>query len=261
MKYLHKIIFYILFFTAGIWACFTLRANPLVLLFNFEFLELINVISMTLLWPIFYIEVCELIYSRLGKNGKLFMGYAKSVQKDLVVATVTSFILASIYWTDSIPYNFSGIDLGFVGMPFVIAAIYSLFQMMRLKIAGKVIRITPVIIMLCIVISFGIYSYSLLSKNSSGDFKTYQAIWYQFTILFGSFFIFTTTSMQLYLLKKGKFELSEFKLYFLKEVLKIKYGLYQSLEKPIQDLNKKTQQEKARHSAQLRKKQKKRKKK
>lgn len=258
MKYFHRIIFYVLAIISIIWACFALKTNPHVLLMNTEIYESIKLVYILLgtavFWPMFYVEICDFIYSIQGKNGKLHLGHARFLQKDLVIAAVSAFILASVYWIDAVPYSFVGIDLGFVGIPFIVYAVYSLIQIYGIKIAGKPVNKIPVTIMLLAVIMFGLVSYSFLIKNSSGDFETYQALWFQLTILFGSFFIFTSTSMQLYFLQQGKLELSPFKKYFFKEVVRSRHKIYENMEEPIQNVNKKTHCEKAKHSARLRKK-------
>lgn len=250
MKYLHRIVFHSLLLISFIWAYFALKMD-----LRFEFIELIKfiyILGLTVIyWPIIYIEACDYILSVRGKNGKLYKGYAKSIQKDVVVSTISAIALASIYWVDSVPYNFVGIDIGFVGCPFVISAIYTIFQMMQVKIAEKPVNKLPLIIMLLAVSLFAVLSYSLLNRNSSGEFEPYQAIWFQFTILFGSFFIFTSTSMQLYFLKNGRAELSEFKKYFFQEVIRSNWQIYVGMDKTLQKINKRTQQNKASHVAKL----------
>jgi hypothetical protein len=195
----------------------------------------------------------DYLISSFGQNGKLYKTYANSIQKDIIVSFIAALILGSIYWLDIVKYNFSGIDLGYVGFPFLIYSIYTLFQIMKIKVAGKPVRKLPIIVMFVVIAIFTILAYSILVKNSSGEYEAYQAIWFQLTILFASFFIFTSVSFQKHSLEKGKVELSQFKKYFFSQVIKSKYGLYESLEEPLKKMNKKTLQEKAKYSSSLRK--------
>lgn len=192
--------------------------------------------------------------SASGRNGKLYKSYANSIQKDIVVSLIAALTLGSIYWLDLAKYNFSGIDLGYVGFPFLIYSIYTLFQVMKIKVAGKPVRKLPIIVMFVVVAIFTILAYSTLVKNSSGEYEAYQAIWFQLTILFASFFIFTSVSLQKYSLERGKVELSTFKKYFFSQVIRSKDRLYESLEEPLNKMNKSTLQEKTKHSSSLRKK-------
>jgi len=260
MKYFHRFIFYTLLVGSFVWACFALKTNPFILLYNLEFVEMIKftyIMGLTVVfWPIFYVEICDLFSSFLGKNGRLYKSYLNFIKKDVVISFVAALVLMSIYWTDNVPYNFSGIDIGFVGGPFVIAAIYSVFQMMNIKIAGKLIRRLPLFIQLAVIIIFGVLAYSYLNKNSSGQFEAYQAIWFQITILCGSFFIFLSTSLQLFFLRNGKFELSKFKLYFFRDVIKSKHNIYESFEEPVKAINKRTERLKAQNAASKRRKKK-----
>lgn len=258
MKYVHRVIFHSLLISSLVWACFALKSNPFVLLYNFEFFEslkLIYILGFTaIFWPIFYVEVADYLSSVLGRNGKLYKNYAKSIQKDIVVSALAALVLSSIYWLDLVPYSFSGVDLGFVGFPFLIHAIYTYFQIMKIKIAGKPVRKTPVFVMLVIVLIYTLLSYSILIKNSSGGFEAYQAVWFQLTILFASFFIFANANLQLHLVERSKFELSPFKKYFFNEVIKTKHRMYVEMEDYLNKLNSHISQEKAKNSAFLRKK-------
>jgi hypothetical protein len=175
----------------------------------------------------------DYLISSFGQNGKLYKTYANSIQKDIIVSFIAALILGSIYWLDIVKYNFSGIDLGYVGFPFLIYSIYTLFQIMKIKVAGKPVRKLPIIVMFVVIAIFTILAYSTLVKNSSGEYEAYQAIWFQLTILFASFFIFTSVSFQKHSLEKGKVELSQFKKYFFSQVIKSKYRLYESLEEPL----------------------------
>ena len=262
MKFLHRVFFFSLLLIAAIWASFSLKANPFELAANFEFFELLKLfyvfVATVIFWPLFYVELCDYFASRTGKNGKLYLQYSRSIQKDLVVSTCSSIVLASIYWLDAVPYQFSGVDIGFAGIPFFVSAIYASFQITNVKIAGKSVSKLPVILWVLILLIFFGFCYSLLLKNSSGGFSTYQAIWFQLTIVFGSVYAYTSVHLQLHFLEKGQFDLSEFKKYFFRDVVGSKYGLYEKMEKPIQELNRNTKTEKARHAKRLRKKKKKR---
>ncbi|WP_339009908.1 hypothetical protein [Aeromonas popoffii] len=258
MKYFHRVMFYSLLVLSLVWTCFALKTNPFLLLYDCEFIELVKFTyilgGITIFWPMFYVEIIDYLISASGRNGKLYKTYASSIQKDIVVSFIAALTLGSIYWLDLVKYNFSGIDLGYVGFPFLIYSIYTLFQIMRIKVAGKPVRKSPIIVMLVVVAIFTILAYSTLVKNSSGEYEAYQAIWFQLTILFASFFIFTSVSFQKHSLEKGKVELSKFKKYFFSQVIRSKNRLYESLGEPLNTMNKNTLQAKAKYSSSLRKK-------
>ncbi|MFM5294607.1 hypothetical protein ACEUAI_10275 [Aeromonas veronii] len=257
MKYFHRFVFIILLVASMVWACFALKVNPYSLLYKIEIIEslkLLYILGFTaVFWPMFYIEILDYYASVSGRNGKIYFKYAKSIRKDIVVSTLAALILGSIYWFNPTKYDFSGIDLGFIGIPFLMHAIYTYFQIMSLTIGGKPVNKLPVVIMLVAVAAFTLLSYSVLFKNSSGNFETYQAIWFQLTILFGSFFIFTSANLQFQFVIFGKFELSQFKKYFFSEVIRSRQNIYSGMEEPLRKLNKQMAAEKSKHAASLRK--------
>jgi hypothetical protein len=208
-------------------------------------------------WPIFYIEVIDLVVSFLGKNGKIYKSYAKSIAKDFVIGFFSAIALAIVYWLDVVPYSLSGVDLAFVGIPFLLSGIYNIIQSMNIKIAGRPINKIPFIIILTIIFFYLFVFIFLLIKNSSGELNKYQSLYLQSTILFFSFYVFTSTSLQLHMLTKGKLERSSFKAYFMTEVLNRPHGAYNNLEEPLNKTNKQIQISKAIQSASIRKKQKK----
>lgn len=253
MTKFHKFLFYSISLVSVIWACFALKTNPFELLGKFQIAESIKFIYIlgitAIFWPIFYIEVCDLTSSAFGKNGKLYKSHFLSLKKDLIVVLVVALILLSIYFLDGVEYSSTSIDLGFMGIPFIVAAIYHLTQISRSKIAGVQIRKFPIIAMLAAIFAWGTFSYLTLLSNSSGLLETYQAIWFQITIICGSFFIYINTSLQLHLIKEQKFEISRFKKYFFQEVIRSKSKFYENLESPMEELNSKTRQVKARQAA------------
>ncbi|MDU7781670.1 MAG: hypothetical protein E7J86_21920, partial [Aeromonas caviae] len=63
MKYFHRVIFYSLLVLSLVWACFALKTNPFLLLYNFEFFESVKFIYIlggtAVFWPIFYVEIID----------------------------------------------------------------------------------------------------------------------------------------------------------------------------------------------------------
>lgn len=228
------------------------------MLSNFEIIESLKLIyflgATAVLWPLFYVEAIDYLSSLLGNNGKLYKEYSESIKKDLIVSLLSSLVLASIYWRDSIAYDYKGIDLGFIGIPFLIIAMYTIFQMSSLKIAGKPVKKKPIAITFLVIFLYFTASYSALLDISSGEYSRYKAIWFQLTILFASIYAFTSTSLQIHSLSKGKFGLSKFKKHFFRNVIYSKEKLYESLEEPLERMNKNIIREKAIHSSKLRKK-------
>lgn len=256
MKYIHRIIFYTILGTSIIWTLIVFNKNPIKLLYNFEVIETIKLTYLlgftSMFWLSFYIEICDFIVSLQGKNGKLYFSYASSIKKDVVISFAASIILLGIYLSDSVPYSFSGIDLGFVGIPFMLMAIYAIFEILKLKVSGKPLRKAPILYMLFAIILFGFISISILTRNSSGEFEDYQSLWFQLTILFGSYAIYSSVSLQQYFLSKGKLELSNFKIYFFREVVKSKNKSYESMHSTVEHINKQNLKEKAKYSRSLR---------
>lgn len=259
-KYLHRLIFYPLLFVAIGWGVFALRINPLIMIYELQFFELLKAIYIIFFtaafWPIVYIELVDYLHSRLGRNGRQYLDYAKSLQKDLVVAGLTALVLASIYWIDSVSYGFSGIDIGFVGFPFLVNALYTLVQSTRVSIGGQRVRKRVPLSLFGVVLVFTISAFWLLVKNASGELDTDQALFLQLTILFCGICFFLSTNFILHTWKQGHFEASAFKRYFFSEVVRSKQQLYSHLDEGLGPLNRQLAQRKSQHAAAVRKRQK-----
>lgn len=260
LRYLHRLIFYPLLFVAFGWGVLSLRINPLTMLYDMQFFELLKatyIICFTAaFWPIAYIELVDYLYSRLGRNGRQHLDYAKSLQKDLVVAGLTALVLASIYWLDSVNYGFSGIDIAFVGFPFLINALYTLIQSTRVSIGGQRVRKRAPLLLFFVVLAFTVTAFWMLVKNASGELETDQALYLQLTILFCGICFFLGSNFILHTWKQGRFEVSAFKRYFFSEVVRSKHNLYSRLDEKLEPLNRQLAQRKSQHAAAVRKRQK-----
>ena len=260
MRYLHRLIFYPLALVAFGWGFLALRVNPLSLLFDFQFFALLKAVYIVgftaSLWPVAYIELVDYLHSRLGKNGRQYLDYSKYLQKDLVVAGLTAVILTSIYWLDTVSYGFSGIDIAFVGFPFLVSALYTFIQCTQVTFAGKPIRKRGPLVMLCVLLGGSATAFWMLVKNASGELATDQALFLQLTILFSGFYFFVNSNFMLHSWRQGRFESSAFKLYFFTEVVRSKLNLYSDLDKTLEPFNKQLALRKSQHSAALRRQQK-----
>lgn len=258
--YFHRFFFFFIFISSFIWAHFALEVNTFKMLYSFEIIDLLKFMYMAgftvCFWPLFYVELIDYFMSLSGTNGRIYRLNAESMQKDIVVSSVTAMFLSSIYWLDLSPYSFAGVDIGIVGIPFLVYSLYTLFQISRLSIAGKSIRLKPLIPFFVAIMLITIVSHYVLVQNSSGKFETYQAIWFQLTIFFTSFFFYANTNLLFNAYKYGKLELSDFKKYFLADVLNQKNSLYIQMEGPLHEINKIMAREKSKHAKSLRKKKK-----
>ncbi|PYC02003.1 hypothetical protein DMX09_18480 [Pseudomonas protegens] len=262
MRYLHRLFFYPLLLIAFFWGFFALRVNPLALLYDFDFLALIKalyIVGFTAsFWPMAYIELVDYVHSRFGKNGRQYLDYSRSLQKDLIIAGLTAVALSSIYWMDSVSYVFSGIDIAFVGFPFLVNALYTLIQSTKVSLAGKPIRKRAPLFMFCVVLGGTATAYWLLIKNASGELATDQALFLQLTILFGGFCFFLNSNFMLHGWRQGHFESSAFKRYFFTEVVRSKSNLYRDLDKVLKPFNQQMAKRKSQHAAAIRRQHKKR---
>ncbi|MDD0998388.1 hypothetical protein M5G20_21315 [Pseudomonas sp. TNT2022 ID1044] len=261
MLYLHRLLFYPLVLISFLWGVCALRVNPFALFYHFEFLALLKalyIIGFTAaFWPLAYIELVDYVHSRLGKNGRYHLECSRSLQKDLIVAGLTAVALAGIYWLDSVGYVFSGVDIAFVGFPFLINALYTLVQATQVSVAGQPIRKRAPLFIFCVVLGGTATAYWLLVKNASGELATDQALYLQLTILFSGICFFLSSNFMLYWWRSGRVESSPFKRYFLTEVVVWpKLNLYRDMDKVIEPFNRQLEQRKSQHAAAIRRQQK-----
>ncbi len=253
----HRGIALFILLASLIWGCVALDVNPFYSAHNFEFLNLLYftyIIGFSAaFWTIFYLELIDIIYSTNGKNGKLYKNYLEPIQENLITVMLSSTALASIYWFDSVPYDFSGIDLGFSGFPFLITSLINLYKMKSINVAGKRVKQFPLIIMFIFVLAASSGAFYILLSNSGRNYEANQAIWYQITIFSASFFVYMSTCLQRHFLNAGKIELSFFKRQFL-GILPNNPNIYEDLAAPAEQLNKQIVRDKVIYSSSNRKK-------
>ena len=262
MRYLHRFIFGSLLLTAAIWELFALRINPFAMSFDMHqaaHLLKANGIAVvsTVFWPMAYVLLVDYMHSRLGKNGRHFQDYASPLQKDLIVAAITALLLASIYAFDSVSYGFSGIDIAFVGVPFLVNALYTLIQCTRVSIGGQPVRKLVLWVAIGLLLAYTMAMFWFLVKNSSSELKTDQALFLQLSILFSGLTFFLGSHYILYCLTRGRVEASPFLINFFSKVIESKSQFLETIAEKLESRNRYLEQLKSENAAALRKQQKK----
>ena len=234
-----------------VWTCLALETIPFYGGL-FETLRLSYISIVVSFWVASYILVVQFFYIRFIYKDKLLKKYALYIQKDLVVSGTVATLLALLYWSDGISYDFKGIDLAFAGIPFGIASIYTLYQLLSIRFAGEKLRKKPIYIMLfsVILIYFGIF-YSLFD-NLQGQYSSIKASWMQINIVSFSFVLYMTTHLIEIYMKEGKVSIPAFQKLILEGMSNNDGELLSQIEEPIEKLNKNLLQKKAVHSANLR---------
>jgi len=261
MTYLHRVVFWALLLLAVCWCFHSLRMDLSVMYEKDDVLGMLGcfyAIGCTaVFWPLVYMETVEYIYSRMAKNGRQNLEYAKLLQKDLVVATLSALALVCIYWLDSANYGLSGIDIAFVGFPLLISSLYTMVQCTRIKIAGKYLRRGVIAFKFFAILALTSLAFWLLVKNSSGEFEIDQALYLQISVLLIGLHFFLTNNLVYLIFKQGRIESSAFRHYFVNHVIRSKHGVYNKFETEMGPLNRQWQANKAKHAQEMRKRQKK----
>jgi hypothetical protein len=257
LKYLHRFNFLFIMVVAIVWGCFAFQVNPIHMLFSSDLLALLLIFYMLLFtavfWPLAYVELFDLFYSASGRNGKEHSKYFLTLKRDLYGSSITALALGYVYWSGSVDYDFSGVDIGFVGVPFIVLSVLNLLEIMKFSFAGVPVRKFPFIVLLIIVFIFSYISVSYFQRSLSGNYEEYQAIWFQVTIVFASFCFYNFTSWQSYFLRSNRVEISKFKSYFLREVSPLKSINVDEVEKSIERVNNTRKVSRAKFSSKKRK--------
>jgi len=256
MLFIHKFIFISISLIGIAWTCFALETAP----FGdglWETIKITYIICGTVsFWGGAYILGAQYFYIRFIYKDKLLKKYALSIQKDLVVSFSTAIALSLLYWNDAFSYDFNGIDLGFVGVPFGFASIYVLFQLFSVKIAGEKLRRKPLYLILLFVTLVYCGIYYLLLENLNGEYSTIKAAWVQISVMCFSFVIFMILHLKLVFVQEGKISMPSLQKEILTGLSKDAGGLLSEIEGPIEEVNRNLQRRKSVQSAQIRKKQK-----
>ncbi|MFL6875911.1 hypothetical protein ACJ6YJ_13695 [Pseudomonas marginalis] len=258
MKYLHRFIFWSLMVVGVVWGIYALRFNPFSvsgdLYSYFELLKVTYVLGASaVFWPLSYVLLIDYIHSRRGRHGQHFFDYAKPLQKDFVVAGLTALLLAGIYWLDSADYGFSGVDIAFVGVPFLINALYTLVQCTRMKVVGRPVRKRRMFVMAGVVLSYIGVTTWLLVRNSSNELDVDQALFLQITIVFSGLSFFLLSHYTLHCLSRGRFLASPFQLYFFNVIVKSKHQVYEKSVEQLEAFNRHITTLKSQNAAKIRK--------
>ena len=261
MRNLHRFIFWSLLLAATIWELIALRINPSAVSFDLkQAAQLLKAngiaVASIVFWPMAYLLLVDYLHSRLGKNGRHFQGYARPLQKDLIVAGLTALLLASIYGLDSVSYGFSGIDIAFVGVPFLVNALYTLIQCTRASIAGQPVRKCVLLLVIGLLLAYTTIIFWFLVKNSSGELKTDQALFLQLSILFSGLSFFLGSHYILYCLTKGRVEASPFLINFFSEIVESKSHDFIKLAAKLESHNQHLEHLKSENAAAVRRRQK-----
>ncbi|WP_447400204.1 hypothetical protein [Vibrio harveyi] len=252
MIYFHKLMLIGIFFIGLVWTCIALDTYPFVTGL-WDTIKLTYIIIGTIaFWGGAYLLGVQFLYIRFKYKNKILYKYAVSIQKDIVVSLITSIVLSSVYWLDKVDYDFNGIDLGFIGIPFGIASFYALFQMLSIKVGGERLQRKPIMLILAfLLIIYGIACYLLL-ENLGGSYTTAKALWIQITILCFSFVAFLNTHLMLVFAQEGQVVIPEFQKSVLKGFNRDADAIISNMEEPVEKLNKALKGKKAKYSSNLR---------
>ncbi|MNY30063.1 hypothetical protein D3C86_1641490 [compost metagenome] len=200
--------------------------------------------------------MANFLHSRLGKSGDFFLEQAKSVQKDLIVASITALLLALIYCLDAVEYNFSGIDIAFVGVPFLVSAFYTYIECWQIKVAGKPIRKIVALVLLGGILIMTISAITLLIKNSSSELSVECSIFLQISVILCGLQFFLGGTILLYCLSKQQARFPPFIKHFFSAVVMSPTGLTARVASGMEDTNRMWRKQKSENATAFRKKQK-----
>ncbi len=121
---------------------FPLRANfsvhELFSVYNFKlvFILLFSIIFCVLA----YLEVIDYLMNRVKRLPKILNDQALFVQKDILIPIFSAILLICIYWLDTEIYSFNSIDIGTAAIPLLVSALYSIFQILLIKVSDKPLK-------------------------------------------------------------------------------------------------------------------------
>ncbi|MCU0092190.1 hypothetical protein N8H72_19615 [Pseudomonas koreensis] len=260
MSRFHSVVFWSLLATGIVWGVFFgVNMSPGIYTLKNLAISAVYVVYGIVLgffWPTCYVSLASFLHSRLGKSGEFFLAQSKSVQKDMVVAAVTGGLLVLIYFLDTADYSFSGVDIAFVGVPFLVSAFYTYVECWSIKVAGRPIQKKAALVMLGGILMVTISAIALLIKNSSSELSVESSLFLQVSVILCGLQFFLGDTLLLFCLSRQQAHFPPFIKDFFSIVVFSPTGLTSRVASKVEDTNRVWQQHKSEAATAFNKKQK-----
>lgn len=210
-------------------------------------------------WVVALVYLYDYAMAVFKRNSDYMIEFHKSFNGEFItLCALTLFTLLVFSFT---PQSFgkSSIDICMAGFGFIIAANLGFIRLFKLKIGRRKFPNRSVFILLFISMGLSLYFLALTFNIAKGLYSFSESLWAQITVFSFSIAIYFWSRKMCFFMEKGRIEASPV-LAGLFVKFKPGMNLYAQAEQAAALWNKEAEKEQAKHSAELRQKHKKRKK-
>lgn len=162
----------------------------------------------SVMWGVAVIYIYDFWMAMTGNNSPFMIEFYAQLKKDLIVCVVSGITLFALLASLPIEYNFSNIDLAFLGVPFLFYSFFEILKSGKLKVAGvKMSRRVIWALFGMLGCTYMLILY-LLREILTNKFSPMQSLWFQITIFFTSLYAFIGSNQIRFIREKQRIEVS-----------------------------------------------------
>lgn len=210
-------------------------------------------------WVVALVYLYDYAMAVVKKNSVYMIEFHKSFNGEFIGLCALTLFTLLVFTLTPQKFGKSSIDICMAGFSFIIAANFGFLRLFKFKVGRRKFPKRFVCFLLLISISLSMYFLTLTLNVAKGIYSFSESLWVQITVFSFSIAIYFWSRQMCFFMEKGRIEPSPV---LASLFVKFKPGmnLYAQAEQAAALWNKEAEKEQAKHSAELRQKHKKRKK-
>lgn len=211
-------------------------------------------------WSIFIVYVYDFITSMRNKNTPYMRALYDTCKVELLILTLTSLFTFLLIWKTQSTFTLYSVDIGMAGLSFMLVGNFGLLNLFKFKIGDVKYPFKVALIISIVSAISSVYFLAIIFYISRGDYNKIQSIWLQITVFTYSLSLYFVSKHIMFIIKSKKLGISLTMLELFKS-LPGQSHIYQDLIGGVDLWNEEAKKVTAKTSRELRKQQKKQKKK
>ncbi|WP_379681487.1 hypothetical protein [Massilia consociata] len=142
-----------------------------------------------------------------GKCSPYMIEFYSGIKKDLFSCFTVGLTLALLFFLAPNKYNFSNIDLAFLGMPFLAVSFFDVLTLRHLEIGKTSLLKRPIYGLLALLVTGYVLFFHWAYEIFTNTYSQSQALWMQITIFATGLYAFIASKFLLFALNKERLEI------------------------------------------------------
>ena len=211
-------------------------------------------------WSIFIVYVYDFITSVRNKNTPYMLALYDTCKVELLILTLISLFTFLLFWKTQSTFTSYSVDIGMAGLSFMLVGNFGLLKLFKFKIGNVKYPFKVALIISIVSAISSLYFLAIIFYISRGDYNKIQSIWLQITVFTYSLSLYFVSKHIMFIIKSKKLGISLTMLELFKSLPSQSY-IYQDLIGGVDLWNEEAKKVTAKASRELRRQQKKPKKK